>query len=88
MTSPMVPMCQFCARRFENTWECESYPAGIPNALFLAGADHRLALPDDGGLRFAPQDDSATRYVDDVYGSDPTPYTGEMNLPDPAVDFM
>ena len=79
-------MCGVCRRFDAALWTCDAYPEGVPNALILAGADHRLPLPGDSGLTFQPNDEGAVEYVNLVYGEVPQPYDGPMTVDDPAVD--
>lgn len=77
-------MCGVCRHMAPVAWTCTAFPDGIPNALDMAGADHRAPLPGDHGVRFQPVDAAAAQYVTEQYGAVPTPYTGDMTVDDPS----
>jgi hypothetical protein len=68
MTTIDVPICAACRHlrgtggRLEEmlhedhdpfaTPACDAFPGGIPQEIWLGGADHRLPFEGDGGLRF------------------------------------
>jgi hypothetical protein len=58
MTTPSVPICEACSRLRALDPEtgmghaCDAFPAGIPDAIYLDGYDHRDPYPGDGGIRF------------------------------------
>jgi hypothetical protein len=66
-------MCFECDRRTEGL-TCEAYPDGIPQAITLGRADHRLKLPGDKGLRFRGNDGALSVLG---YPDEPEQYTGE-----------
>lgn len=76
-----IPTCAGCARYSEG--QCSAYPLGIPNAILYAQADHRLALPGDGGIQFEPIDEAARRLIEGVWGETPQTYTGAWPGRDP-----
>lgn len=57
MTTPAIPLCESCARLGPcgNTGMgtcCEAFPAGIPDAIYVDGGDHRQPVDGDGGVTF------------------------------------
>jgi hypothetical protein len=54
MTTFMPAMCLACQRLVFKDGEstCAAFPKGIPSAILLFGADHRVAFEGDGGIRF------------------------------------
>lgn len=48
------PICFECARfdRASGRFQCDAFPAGIPEAIIDSEADHREPYDGDGGLRF------------------------------------
>jgi hypothetical protein len=53
MTSYPAPMCVVCVHRNDDG-SCAAYPDGIPNAIYLEGAEHRKPYPGDHGITFTP----------------------------------
>lgn len=78
-------MCNFCSRFDPENWNCAAFPDGIPNALDLGGADHRLPLPGDKGILYRPENAAALAIVNDMWGLEPEQYMGPMNLEDPSA---
>lgn len=83
--SPQVPMCVFCSRLNRTTFSCGAFPGGIPTALTIGHADHRLPLPGDGGIRFRPRDESALLAVVAEWGETPVEYEGPINIENPTI---
>jgi hypothetical protein len=61
MTTPaIVPLCQSC-KHYGPCKDaevpglgacCEAFPAGIPDAIYVDGADHRQPMDGDGGVQW------------------------------------
>lgn len=86
MTTTATPMCMYCSRLSTEGWTCEAYVEGIPNALWIASADHRAPLPGDHGVRFEANSEQGAAVVKATWGDEPVPYVGPMILPDQSVD--
>lgn len=57
MTTPAIPICESCVHLGPcgNTGMgtcCSAYPRGIPDAIYLGGADHRQPIEGDGGVQW------------------------------------
>ena len=76
-----VPICAGCSRFRDGS--CAAYPDGIPAAVLYHGADHRLPLPGDQGIRFVPSSPEALALVEAVHGTDPVTFTGSWPGNDP-----
>lgn len=50
-----VPQCHTCAH-FSGDGECAAFPNGIPEAIYLNLADHRLPYRGDHGIRWSPDE--------------------------------
>ena len=95
MTTLDVALCPACARLdFDvdlGTSVCAAYPDGIPEAIWQ-GADHRVPLPGDHGLRFEiivgdPRATNLLAVYDAQYpNGGPVPAADEMAAFD-AVEF-
>ena len=68
MTSPMPPMCLWCAR-FHKDYSCDSFPEGIPHDILFEFVDHRFERRGDQGLRFVQGEDDAFGSLLNVYDS-------------------
>jgi len=79
-------MCNYCSRFRPEEWACDAFPDGIPGALDLGGADHRLPLRGDHGILFRPRDAAARATVDDLWGPEPQKYEGPMTIEDVSAE--
>lgn len=48
------PICMVCKHLHDsiNSFTCDAFPDGIPQAIAMNGADHRDAFSGDNGIRF------------------------------------
>ncbi len=70
MTTPAAPMCLVCEHLADGELAtCAAYPGGIPEAIWLEGADHRQEQPGDQGIRFAPSPTHAPKTVEVILRS-------------------
>lgn len=52
------PQCIFCKHyNFDTGDTCKAYPERIPNGILTNSLDHRKSLPNDGGVRWEPDED-------------------------------
>jgi len=54
------PICVHCARLDQDARDgvqCEAFPSGIPDEIFLRGYDHRVSFKGDNGILFEPKKD-------------------------------
>lgn len=56
MTTTVPPLCNSCLRLDSDaeTFVCEAFPKGIPDAILRSEADHRLPYRGDHDLRYEP----------------------------------
>ena len=55
MSTTIKNICMFCKHKRAGTGEkatCEAYLFGIPDEIYLNGADHRASQPNDHGIHF------------------------------------
>lgn len=57
-----IPMCAKCKHLHPDDDKpmgqpptCDAFPAGIPDAIYTEGVDHRKPFPGDNGIHFAPK---------------------------------
>src|SRR5687768_1905116 len=56
-----APICYWCKRFYKKseTFACEAFPDGIPQAIYRNEHDHRQSFPGDGGKLFDPENEEA-----------------------------
>jgi hypothetical protein len=68
MTQRLSQICVFCkhfGRDVANDRPtCDAYPDGIPDDIYLNGADHRMSQPGDHGIHFEYGDRAPKDFVD------------------------
>ena len=64
-TSP-IPLCFLC-KRYQDSYQCEAFPQGIPADVIASRVDHRRPLAGDQGLQFAAVSPAAVRYAEDLF---------------------
>lgn len=67
MTSIVPVQCHACTHyRRKAPGTCDAFPGGIPAAVLSYGADHRLPVAGDHGVRFelADTDDARQAFAD------------------------
>ena len=75
MTSIAMPICLGC-RHYDRTApgpgiRCAAFPDGVPEEIFLSGADHREPFDGDRGIQFEPIDDEAVAYAELLFSPMP-----------------
>ena len=64
MTTVLKQICIFCKHlggdNDNDQPTCKAFPFGIPDDIYLGGADHRMPLPDDNGIQFEFSADEPT----------------------------
>lgn len=82
-------MCVFCVffrwGSSDTGLTCEAYPDGIPTAILLGAADHRLPLWGDNGIQFELKDVADEDLFLDLFGKTPIPYDGPLDIIDEAT---
>jgi hypothetical protein len=72
MTTTIAPMCMFCALFHKgpitaSPLTCDAFPVGIPDDILSSEFDHRQPHEGDQGVQFAPEDDDAAAYAQEVF---------------------
>lgn len=69
MTSIAPPICVGCKHLIGTLLDpkCAAFPDGIPNEILLSKLDHRQPVAGDHGIQFAPDDEKASEYAEQLF---------------------
>lgn len=84
-----APQCYACLRLWPlepgSGWRCSAFDKGIPKAILVNGADHRMPIEGDGGLRFVPRTEDDSAFLADEFKESEHPRDGDGKFTEKGV---